>query len=397
MKQKNPYNKTLKACYIGFMTQSITANFAPLLFVTFQKSYGIPLAQIATISGTYFFTQLIVDIICSKLADRIGYRACAIASEALAALGLVSLAILPGLLPDPFTGILISVLMYAVGSGLIEVIGSPMVEACPFDNKESVQSMLHSVYCWGSAGVILLSTLFFTLFGADKWRWLSCAWAVLPLVNIFNFAVCPIRKLVSDGEGMGIRKLFRTPAFLLGILLMVCAGASELAMAQWASAFAEAALGLSKTAGNLAGPFLFAISMGISRTAYGKFGDRIKLTSFMIWSGFFCLASYILAALSRNPVLSLAGCVFCGFAVGIMWPGTISILSRNVPKGGTAMFAFLAMAGDMGGTVGPEVVGIVSDLRNGSLQAGLLAGAVFPAVLIIGVLAFRRRAEKMKS
>ena len=388
------YRKTLIACYLGFVTQSIAANFAPLLFLTFHRNLGIPFGKIALLSTTFFFTQIAVDIVCAKYVDRIGYRICAVASEGASALGLVGLAVLPGLFPDPFAGLVVSVMVYAVGSGLIEVIASPMVEACPFENKESVMSLLHSFYCWGTVGVILISTAFFTVFGVERWRILSCIWALLPLYNMYNFAVCPIEKLVEDGEGMSISELFRTPAFFLGIVLMVCAGASEMSMAQWASAFVESALGLSKTTGDLAGPCLFAVTMGISRVIYGKNGERIELTGYMLGSGVLCLLCYLLAALSHNPLLSLTGCIFCGFSVGIMWPGTISILSKLLPSGGTALFALLAMAGDMGGSFGPGLVGIVADLNNESLQAGLLAGGIFPSVMIICLALFRIRKKR---
>ncbi len=386
MKTKDKYQKTLIACYLGFITQAIAANFAPLLFLTFHKSYGIPLGKVALISTAFYFTQLIVDVICAKFVDRIGYRVCAVASEITSAAGLIGLAVLPPVLPDPFTGIIISVIIYAIGSGLIEVLGSPIVEACPFEHKEAVMSLLHSFYCWGSVGVIMLSTLFFAVFGVDHWRWLSCIWALVPVVNIFNFATCPIEPLVEDGKGMTIASLFKTPMFFLGIILMVCAGAAEMSMAQWASAFVESALGLSKTIGDLAGPCLFAVAMGVSRVIYGKYGDRIELTGYMLGSGVLCLVCYIVAAVSQYPVLSLAGCVLCGFSVGIMWPGTISILSKRLPGGGTAMFALLAMAGDLGGAFGPGIVGFVTQLKNDDLKAGMLIACIFPIVLIASMI-----------
>ncbi len=391
---KDKYRKTLTACYLGFITQAIAANFAPLLFLTFHKSFGIPLGKVALISTAFFFTQLIVDVICAKYVDRIGYRAAVVASEVTSALGLVGLAFLPNIMPDPFVGIIISVIIYAIGSGLIEVLVSPIVEACPFEHKEAVMSLLHSFYCWGSVGVILLSTAFFAVFGVENWRWLACIWALVPVYNIFNFAVCPIERLVEDGQGMTGKELFKTPMFLLGIVLMVCAGASELSMAQWASAFAESALGLSKTMGDLVGPCLFAVSMGISRLIYGRKGDRIELTGYMLGSGVLCLGCYLLAALSNSPVFSLAGCIVCGFSVGIMWPGTISILSKRLPAGGTAMFAFLAMAGDLGGSLGPGIVGFVTQSCDDNLKAGMLTGAAFPLILVLAVVIVRAKAGK---
>ena len=380
------YKKTLAACYLGFITQAIAANFAPLLFLRFHSDYGIPLGKIALISSVFFVTQLITDVLCAKFADRIGYRQCAVAAEICSAAGLVGLAFLPELLSDPFVGIITSVVVYAVGSGLIEVLGSPIVEACPFENKDAVMSLLHSFYCWGSVGVILISTLFFAVFGIESWKWLACVWAVIPVVNVFNFAVCPIEKLTDNGEGMKISGLLRIPLFWLAIILMVCAGASELSMAQWASAYSEAALGLSKAAGDLAGPCMFAVTMGISRAIYGKYGGKLNLMKFMLGSGCLCLMCYIAASLSDSPAVGLAGCIVCGFSVGIMWPGTISICSEHIPAGGTAMFALLAMAGDLGGAFGPGLVGGAAQSANDNLQRGMLVGCIFPLVLIISLV-----------
>ena len=391
---KNKYQKTLIACYLGFITQAITANFAPLLFLTFHRTYQISLGRIAFISTAFFFTQLLIDLFCAKYVDKIGYRKSVVASEVLSAAGLIGLAFLPGLLPDPYVGILISVIIYAMGSGLIEVLVSPIVEACPFDNKESVMSLLHSFYCWGSVGVILLSTIFFAIFGIENWRILSCVWALIPLFNTFNFISCPIESLTDEGEGFSIRQLFHIPIFWIALILMVCAGASEISMAQWASAYVESAIGISKNIGDIIGPCLFAIMMGISRFFYGKYGEKFDLMKFMIASGILCLICYLLAALAPLPFLNLVGCGLCGFSVGIMWPGTISIASKKIPLGGTAMFAFLAMAGDLGGAVGPGIVGLVTQAANDNLKIGVLAGCVFPAVLVLSVLLLRRKREE---
>ena len=383
------YKKTLIACYLGFITQAITANFAPLLFLKFHKDYAIPLGKIAMISTMFFLTQLIVDVLCAKYVDRIGYRKSVVASEVCSVAGLVGLAFLPELFQDSFIGIIISVIVYAIGSGLIEVLVSPIVEACPFEHKEAAMSLLHSFYCWGSVGVVLFSTLFFTVFGIDRWKWLACIWVLVPLYNIYNFATCPIEHLTEDGQSMKIGSLFRVPLFWVAIILMVCAGASELSMAQWASAYAESALSLSKTIGDLAGPCMFAITMGISRVLYGKYGDKIDLMKFMLGSGSLCLICYLMASISANPVIGLIGCILCGFSVGIMWPGTISISSKQLPAGGTAMFALLAMAGDLGGAFGPSLVGNITQQANDNLQKGMLVGCVFPLVLIIALLVMR--------
>lgn len=391
---KIKYQKTLIACYLGFITQAIAANFAPLLFLTFHRTYQISLGRIAFISTAFFFTQLLVDLFCAKYVDRIGYRRSVIASEVFSAAGLIGLAFLPSLLPDPYVGILISVIIYAMGSGLIEVLVSPIVEACPFDNKESVMSLLHSFYCWGSVGVILLSTIFFAIFGIENWRILSCIWALIPLFNTFNFISCPIESLTEEGEGFSIRQLFHIPIFWIALILMVCAGASEISMAQWASAYVESALGISKSIGDIIGPCLFAVMMGTSRSFYGKYGEKIDLMKFMIGSGALCLVCYLLSALAPLPFLNLVGCAVCGFSVGIMWPGTISIASKKIPLGGTAMFALLAMAGDLGGSVGPGIVGFVTQNANDNLKVGMLAGCVFPTVLVLSVLLLKgKRAD----
>lgn len=390
MNAKKRYGKTLLACYLGFITQAISANFAPLLFLTFYRTYGISFDRLALISTCFFFTQLVVDFICAKYVDRIGYRTSVIASEILSGAGLLGLAFLPDRMPSPFMGIILCTIVYAIGSGLIEVLCSPIIEACPFENKEGTMSLLHSFYCWGSVGVILGSTLFFTVFGIEHWRILACLWAIVPIYNISNFAVCPMEPLVEDGQGMSITQLFKTRIFWLMIVLMVCAGSSELAMSQWASAFAESALHISKTIGDLAGPCGFAILMGISRVLYGKFGEKVDLTIFMAFSGLLCLGCYLLAGFADIPILGLIGCTVCGFSVGIMWPGSISISSSVLPTGGTAMFALLALAGDLGGAAGPAIVGMVSQRAGENLQAGVLAGIGFPLVLVISVLLLRR-------
>ena len=391
--QKN-YKKTLRACYLGFVTQAITANFFPLLFLTFKSTYTITLEKIAMIPMVFYLTQLIVDFAATKFADKIGYRACVLASQVVSSVGLIVMTFLPELLPVPFVGIMISVVLYAIGSGLIEVLVSPIVEACPFENKDGVMSLLHSFYCWGAVGVILGSTLFFAVFGTENWKILTLIWALIPLYNAFNFINCPIERLVEDNQRMSIGKLLKTPIFWLMILLMVCSGASEATMAQWASAFTESALNVTKTVGDLAGPCLFAMFMGISRMLYGKFSDKLDLTKVMLICGSMCVGCYLLASLSSQQFLGLAGCALCGLAVGIMWPGSISISSQNCPKGGTAMFAFLALAGDLGAMVSPAMVGSLSEMAGGNLKSGLLVATIFPAILVVGLVVLNRVKKK---
>lgn len=384
-KTKN-YKKTLIACYLGFITQAISANFVPLLFLTFKNTYGISLEMIALVPMVFYLTQLLVDLVATKFADIIGYRTCVVISQVISSAGLILMAFLPDILPNPFIGIILSVVLYAIGSGLIEVLISPIVEACPFENKSGVMSLLHSFYCWGAVGVILGSTIFFAIFGTSFWKVLTLIWAIVPLLNTFNFISCPIERLVDDGEGMRVGNLLRLPLFWLMIILMICAGASEATMAQWASAFTESALGVSKVVGDLAGPCLFAILMGLARVFYGKFSEKLDLTKVMLGCGALCVLCYLLASLSSISIIGLIGCALCGLSVGIMWPGTISISSQKCPRGGTAMFAFLALAGDLGAMVSPAMVGGIADATGGNLKTGLLFATAFPIVMIIGLI-----------
>ncbi len=390
---KKNYKRTLIACYIGFITQAISANFTPLLFLRFHNDYSISWSRIALISTVFYFSQLLIDLFCAKFVDRIGYRKAAIASQIASVIGLAGLAFLPDLFPSPYAGIVVSVIVYAIGSGLSEVLVSPIVEACPFDNKESAMALLHSFYCWGSVGVILLSTVFFAAFGTEHWRFLACLWALIPLYNIYNFAVCPIEHLTEDGQGLGIIELVKMPMFAVACILMICAGASELAMAQWASAYVESALGFPKSVGDILGPCLFAAAMGMTRTFYGKYGHKMNLFTFMTVSGVSCVACYLLASLSENPVFGLIGCVVCGFTVAIMWPGVISISSKAIPLGGTAMFALLAVFGDLGGSIGPAIVGFAAQSFGDDLRLGMLAGCIFPLILVISIRAMKKMNE----
>jgi len=393
-KQKN-YKKTLIACYLGFITQAISANFTPLLFLTFKNTYEIGFEKIALIPLVFYLTQLLIDLAAAKFVDKIGYRTCVVSSQVLSAAGLVLMAVLPELLPVPFIGILIAVVLYAMGSGLIEVLVSPIVEACPFENKDGMMSLLHSFYCWGAVGVILGSTLFFTVFGIENWKILTIIWALVPLLNAFNFISCPIERLVEDGESMRTGQLLRLPLFWLLILLMICSGASEASMAQWASAFTESAMGVSKTVGDLAGPCLFAVFMGISRILYGKMSEKLDLTKTMLACGVLCVICYLTASLSSIPIIGLAGCALCGASVGIMWPGTISISSQKCPRGGTAMFAFLALAGDLGATVSPAMVGGISNMFGGNLKTGLFVATAFPLILILGLVVLNQKFNRL--
>ncbi len=393
-KLKNNYNHTIYASYIAYIVQAIGNNFAPLLFLTFAADYHLSLDKITFITTINFLVQLLVDLISAKAVDKIGYRPALVFGHITAVLGLVGMAFLPDLFADAYVGLLVAVVLYAIGGGLMEVLVSPVVEACPTEKKEAAMSLLHSFYCWGHVGVVLVSTLFFRLFGLENWKLLACIWAIVPFVNIFYFSVVPIYPIVAEHERLSLRELLRQKVFWLLIVLMICAGASEQAMSQWASAFAESALKVSKTMGDLAGPCAFAVLMGTARALYGKFSDKIPLMKMMTGSAVLCIGCYLLAALSDKPLFSLIGCAICGFSVGIFWPGTFSIAANKLAGGGTAMYALMALAGDIGCSSGPTVVGLVANSFGGELTIGIIVAIVFPIVMLLGLIRMMCKKDK---
>ena len=389
------YQKTVYACFVGYIVQAIVNNFAPLLFLTFHRSYGIPLSRITFLVTFNFGLQLLVDLVSVTFVDRIGYRATMIIAHLTAALGLVMLAVLPSVMADPYTGILIAVFFYAVGGGLLEVVVSPVMESCPTPNKEAAMSLLHSFYCWGHVGVVLLSTLFFALAGISRWQILAVLWALIPAVNMLVFTRVPIADLIPEGEtAIPLRNLLKNRLFWLFVILMICAGACEQAVSQWASTFAEQGLGVSKTLGDLTGPMFFAVMMGTSRLIYGKFGEKLPLKKYIIGSSLLCLASYLVISLSPLPALGLIGCGICGFSVGILWPGTFSMASASMPAGGTAMFALLALGGDVGCSGGPTFVGLIASAFGDNLKTGILCAVIFPILMLGGVMLLIRSEKK---
>lgn len=375
----NQYKRTMNACFVGYVVQAIVNNFVPLLFLTFQKSYHVPLSKITMLITINFIIQLLIDLLSAGFIDRIGYRASILLAHVCAATGLLCLAILPDLFNDTYTGILISVFIYAIGGGLIEVLVSPIAEACPTDNKETAMSLLHAFYCWGHVSVVLISTIFFQIAGISSWKILTVIWAIIPVVNGFAFARVPMNSLTEEGTvGLTLKELFSYKIFWILMIMMICSGASEQAVSQWASTFAETGLGVSKTVGDLAGPMSFAILMGTSRTFYGKYGEKINLERFMMYSVILCIASYLCISLIPVP------------AVGILWPGTFSKASASIKGGGTAMFALLALAGDLGCSSGPTLAGLVSSYFHDNLRIGIFAAAIFPVLLLLGLFACRK-------
>ncbi len=393
---KNTTHTLIASCF-GYITQAIINNFAPLLFITFHNGYNISFDKIALLVAINFCVQLCADAVTMFFADKIGYKASIVMAHLFAAVGLLSLGVLPNLFADPYIGLVLAVVIYAIGGGIIEVLVSPIVEACPNDNKSGVMSLLHSFYCWGSVAVILASTLFFVLFGIGNWPVLAGIWAVLPLLNALYFTQVPVYQLNEDVPSLPLKKLFSKKMFWIYVLLMVCAGASELAMSQWASAFAESGLNISKTAGDLAGPCMFAILMGSARVFYSKYSQKINLQKYLTGCAVLAVVGYLMASLSPLPVISLVGCGIVGLAVGIMWPGTFSMAAADIPRGGTALFALLALAGDLGCASGPAVVGLLSGFFGDNLKIGLLGAIGFPALLIVGMLLHSKIKHRTRS
>lgn len=391
---KTTFKTTMFSCFVGYIVQAIVNNFVPLLFITFQNTYNIPLGQITLLVTFNFGVQLLVDLLATKFVDKIGYRTSIVMAHVASALGLILLIFLPEIM-DPFAGILISVMIYAIGGGIIEVLISPIMESCPTDNKEKAMSLLHSFYCWGHVGVVLLSTLFFKIAGIENWKIIALVWAIIPIVNGIIFLKTPIAPLVAEGEkGMSLKELFVNKTFWILMIMMVCSGASEQAVSQWASAFAEKGLGISKAAGDLAGPMTFAILMGSARAIYGKYGDKINLDKFMKVSSILCIISYLLVSVTPSPIVSLIGCGVCGLSVGIMWPGTFSRAAVSIRTGGTAMFALLALAGDLGCAGGPTLVGMVSNVANDNMKLGIFVAIIFPVTLLLCLLGSRNKDRK---
>ena len=388
-KIRTSYEHTINASYIGYITQAIVNNFAPLLFLTFASDYQLTLDKITLITTINFAVQLLVDLLATKVIDKVGYRKCIVFAHICAAMGLFGLAFLPTVSGNAYMGILVAVVLYAIGGGIIEVLISPIVEACPTKKKEAAMSLLHSFYCWGHVGVVLLSTLFFRIYGIENWKIMACIWAVVPLFNVFYFLMVPIYPIAGEHEKMSLRTMLKQKVFWLLMIVMVCAGASEQAFSQWASAFAESALGVSKMVGDLAGPCAFAVCMGTARALYGKYSDKVPLKKVMIGSAVLCILCYLVAALSPNPLFGLLGCAVCGFSVGIFWPGTFSIAAWNLPGAGTAMYALMALAGDVGCSSGPTLVGMVANSCGGDLKAGLMLAIIFPILILMGILMLR--------
>lgn len=385
---KLTFKHTQLACYLAYISQAITTTFLPLLFVRLGTEFGFSLTKLTVLITITFFTEIFIDAFCPVFIKKIGYRNGMIFANICAVLGTAGLAVFPFIFKNPYIGFILCDILYAIGGGFDEVLVSPIVEACPTKNKARAMALLHSFYCWGCAAIVLFSTIFFRFAGMDNWRLLAVLWAIIPFLNTFLFMFVPIRTLEEEKGSGKFRDMLKNPLFWLMLVVMICAGASELSMSQWASAFAETGLQVSKTIGDLLGPCAFAVLMGLSRVIYSRIDDKTDITKILIVGAIVCIGAYLLAALSGNAIVSLIGCALCGIAVAPMWPGAFSIASKEIPKASTTMFACFALAGDLGCTVGPSIVGFVSG-SNDNIAKGLLSSVIFPAAMIICLLFVR--------
>ncbi|MEG1426796.1 MAG: MFS transporter [Oscillospiraceae bacterium] len=408
MEKTTNWRSTIFACYRGNFTHAAVNNLSPLFFIIYQDKFGLSYTLLATLILFNFCTQILADLLSVKFVDKIGYRKAALFSQFMAALGLLLLAVLPNILPLPFVGLAVASTVAALGGGVMEVILSPIVDAIPGEAKASAMSLLHSFYCWGQVFVVLATTVILRLIGTDLWFLIPVLWATIPIYNFFSFLKVPLQDTISPEEKTPLRTLFTSKIFIVAMVIMVCAGASELSMCQWSSLFAEKALGVPKVLGDLLGPCLFAVFMGIGRVIFGIYGEKINLFKTLIASAVLCVFCYLGTALFALPVLSLVSCALCGLSVSLMWPGTISCSAAMFPKGGASMFGILAVMGDIGCSVGPALLGAISDgvkdtlLIPGlspdqiGLKTGMLSGMIFPFILLLCVIILMKYAKKHK-
>lgn len=378
------YKMTLYACYLGYVVQGIINNINPILFANYQRSLGITVDKIGILIAVNFVTQIIIDFASVGYVDRIGYRKCMVLANACSVLGLLGVGSFPFWFGDPMLGLTAATILNGIGGGLLEVLVSPIVEAVPTDNKEKSMSMLHSFYCWGCVGFIAVSTLILFVLGTQRWNFLPFVWVLVPFVCGILFCRVPVNRLVEEEERIPVKSLAGQKIFWCLLVLMICAGASEMGMSQWTSYFAEMGLHVNKAVGDLLGACSFCVLMGLARLYYGKSSGDLPIRKFMAGSYVLCIFSYVLTVFAPHPLLGLLGCALCGLSVGVLWPGTFSMAARECRAGGTALFALLALAGDIGCVTGPAAVSRTAGIfPQYGIKAGLLAAVVFPAAGLV--------------
>lgn len=399
------YRLTIRCCYLGMFVQAIVINLAPILFIPFKEQLGLTFEQLGRLILINFVTQVAFDLIAGATVTRLGVRRMVVAAHILVTLGLWLFAWLPGRLTSPYAGLVIGTIVFSMGGGVLELLLSPIINAVPSERKAADMSLLHSFYAWGQMTVILLTALAVFVLPAGPWRWVAPFWSIVPALGAWGFSRAPIPPFVEEEKRHRLRELLRVPAFLAAMLGLALAGASEIAISQWISAFAEKALRFPKLLGDLGGVCLFAAALGVGRTWYGLYGHKVCIRTRMIGGALLATVMYVLASLSPWPWVSLLACVMSGLAVSLFWPGLLSLTAVRFPLAGASMFAVLCAAGDMGCALAPWAVGLCADrvtalgLGGGmgwtpeafGLRMGLLAGALFPFGLLLVLIGLRQK------
>lgn len=395
------YGLTKVACYIGYVVQAVVNNLLSLLFVIFNaQPYNISLEKLGSIIFINFAAQLFIDYISVFFTSRFGYKKCVVFAQATSVVGFVLLGFLPRVI-EPYFGILFSILFLAVGSGLIEVLISPIIEALPSDNKASNMSFLHSFYCWGQVLTVIGTTALVFALGNDKWFYIPFVWSIIPFINTLLFTRCDILELENNSAHSSALSLLKNKSVYKYMVFMFCAGASEITMVQWSSFFVEKGFGTEKWLGDLIGPCLFAVLMGIGRIGYGILGKKVSLERLLCYFSALCFVCYLVVALSNNGIICALGCAVCGLSVSVMWPGVISLSAEKFHSSGTAIFSLMAMLGDIGCAVGPWILGLIAEYAfdynlgrhlisalninstQSNMQLGFLICSIFPLIMFL--------------
>lgn len=382
------YTRLKAACYMTNISMAVVCNLPPLLFLTFRSLYGISYSLLGLLVLVNFCTQLGIDLAFSFFSRRFNIPLAVKLTPALTVAGLFLYAVWPWLFPDSvYVGLVVGTVLFSVAAGLAEVLISPVIAALPSKDPDRAMSGLHSAYAWGAVGVVLLGTVLLLVFGMTNWPWLVLLFALVPLTGFVLYMGQTIPPLQTEEQAGGALRLLRQPGLWLCVLCIFCGGAAEVTMAQWASSYLEQALGISKVWGDVFGVALFSVTLGLGRTLYAKRGRHIARVLTLGAAG--AAVCYLTAAVCDQPLVGLAACAFTGLCVSMLWPGSLVVATDRFPTGGVFIYAMMAAGGDLGASVGPQLVGVITDLTlaaGGSEQQGLklalLGGMLFPLLAV---------------
>lgn len=408
------YQFTKWACYTNNISMSVVANLSPLLFLTFREQYGLSYSQLGFLVLINYVTQLSIDLVFSFFSHRFNITKVVRITPLITLVGLVVYSVPTMLLPGAaYAFILLGTIIFSSAAGLSEVLTSPVVAAIPSKNPDREMSQLHSIYAWGVVGVVVISTVFLTVFGSERWQYLALLWTVIPLTGVIMFAHATLPPLATPERASRAAGIFKDKRMMLCILSIFLGGAVECTMSQWSSGYIESALGLPKVYGDIFGVAMFGLAMGAGRTAYAKFGKRIYP---ILTGGFACsVVCYVVAAVSGNAVVGLLACGLTGLSTAMLWPGSLIMMEDIVPSVGVACYAIMAAGGDLGASLGPQLVGVIADAAVGipalsglakrlgmsadmlGMRIGLLVAAVLATAGAVLVLCIWRRFAKNKN